>query len=828
MNRSSHLGWGFKVFRDCRDNYRQVIDNVSDGIISFEACDGGQFRIAEVNTAFELVTGYVSNQLLGKNFSSDNVGKPIENLVAKLSFCMEKQCIVEEDLSLDFPIGMRQIHLTLVPFFDEKGYPYRITAILHDNTKGKRTERALQEKDRHSQALLRLSRNLERAQSYAEIVNAALEEVRTIIGYNNLWVYLMTEDKKYADLINAGGTGSELIIPRLTVTGDKMIEEIVSGPNYVLVVDAMTDERTNKEIVAQLKNRTIVNVPIVFFGRHIGSVGMGTFGDEGIRVPNASERDFLMALASHMAVSIDRIHSMIERERAEEALRNTNLELEKHRHNLEALVEERTRELSHARDAAESANRAKSMFLANMSHELRTPLNAILGFGNLMSRDESISEHVRNNLAIINRSGEHLLAMINDVLDLSKIEAGRVEIREESFDLVRTIEDIGEMIRLRAKEKRLEMIVDIAPDVKRYIKTDLGKLRQILINLLGNAVKFTDKGGIALRVRTVESMNNSAKVLLDIEIEDTGPGITRDDLDIIFNPFVQVSLPRSKNMGTGLGLTISQSYAQMMGGRITVNSKLDKGSVFKFQIAVESVSEGAVSRNETGDPAVVGLEEGQSEYRILIVEDNEDNSILLNTLLSQVGFETRIACNGKEGIELAQAWHPHFIWMDMKMPVLSGYEATKRIRATSWGKDMVIVAFTASVFSDQESKILDAGCNCVIHKPFKERDVFDTMAKFLGVRYRYSESQYEKQSQENQPDRLSIPTVEEVKSLPKETVDRILNAAVDLNRQGIMEIANEIFATDRNVAVYLKNQASSYNFEAIKLLVMSSQKKKAS
>jgi signal transduction histidine kinase/CheY-like chemotaxis protein len=799
-----------------------------DGIISFEACDSGQFRIAEVNTAFELVTGYVSNQLIGKIFTSDSVGKLIENLIAKLSFCMEKQCIVEEDLALDFPIGMRQIHLTLVPFFDEDGYPYRVTAILHDNTKGKRTERALKEKDRHSQALLRLSRNLERAQSYAEIVNAALEEVRTIIGYNNLWVYLMTEDKKYADLINAGGTDSEAVMPRLTVTGDKMIEEIVSGPNYVLVVDAATDERTNKEIVAQLKNRTIVNVPIVFFGRHIGSVGMGTFGDEGIRVPNASEREFLMALASHMAVSIDRIHSMIERKKAEEALRNTNLELEKHRHNLEALVEERTHELSHARDAAESANRAKSMFLANMSHELRTPLNAILGFANLMSRDESVPEHARNNLTIINRSGEHLLAMINDVLDLSKIEAGRVEIREESFDLVRTIEDIGEMIRVRAEEKRLEVIVDIAPDAKRYIKTDLGKLRQILINLLGNAVKFTDKGGIALRVRTVESINNSAKVLLDIEIEDTGSGITRDELDIIFNPFVQVSLPRTKNMGTGLGLTISQSYAQMMGGRITVKSELGKGSVFKFQVAVENSLENTALRNETSASVVVGIEDGQPEYRILIVEDNEDNSTLLNALLTQVGFETRIARNGKEGIELAESWRPHFIWMDMKMPVMSGYEATKHIRATSWGKDMVIVAFTASVFSDQEHKILDAGCNCVIHKPFREQDIFDTMAKFMGVRYSYSEPRDEIQTQESQSDRLSIPTIEEVKSLPEETIDRIMDAAVDLNRQGVLEIANEISSTNRNVAVYLKNQASSYNFEAIKSLIASIQKKKAS
>jgi signal transduction histidine kinase/ActR/RegA family two-component response regulator len=519
---------------------------------------------------------------------------------------------------------------------------------------------------------------------------------------------------------------------------------------------------------------------------------------------------------------------IVERKLAEEALMETNRELENHRQHLETLVQERTHELSEARDAAESSNRAKSIFLANMSHELRTPLNAILGFTQLMNRDASIPEHAKQNLAIINRSGEHLLSMINDVLDLSKIEAGKVELKEEPFDLVQTVEDIGEMIRARAKEKHLEVIVDIAPNIEQYIKADLGKLRQILINLLGNSVKFTEDGGIALRVRTLRSSENKASIVLDIEVEDTGPGIPKDKIETIFTPFTQVGSVKSSLKGTGLGLTISQSYAKMMGGKISADSKKINGSVFKLQVNAEAISKNMVSATEVRESVVTGVEDGEPDYRILIVEDNDDNAILLSTLLTQAGLNTRIARDGKEGTEVAEAWRPHFIWMDMKMPVMTGYEATRFIRSQTWGEEIVIAAFTASAFSDQENEVFEAGCDCLVRKPFRSREIFETMSKHLGVRFKYSKLQDDEFTDTSISNKTEAPTASTLELLPKKVVENILKAATELDKNGILSISRELAQTQPSLAVYLKKQVLSYNFEAIEALFSSINKKKAS
>lgn len=398
--------------------------------------------------------------------------------------------------------------------------------------------------------------------------------------------------------------------------------------------------------------------------------------------------------------------------------------------------------LRHARDAAETANRAKSAFLANMSHELRTPLNAILGFSQLMMRDTALTAEQVENLEVIGRSGEHLLSLINDVLEMSKIEAGQSNLNVVTFDVHRMIRTMEEMFDLRAGDKGLQLLFEFTSDVPQYIESDEGKLRQILINLISNAVKFTDEGGVSLRVATAPYFGEEDKenieqfFWLKFEIDDTGAGISDAEIDTLFDAFVQTESGTKSQEGTGLGLPISRQFVQMMSGDIEVSSQEGKGSIFKFQVKAKMPSEELASV-ETKKRRVIGVVEGRSDLRILIVEDKTENSKLLSKLLNQVGFETRIAVNGKEGVEAWEEWEPHLVWMDVRMPVMDGYEATKRIKSTTKGQATVVVALTASAFEEQQSFILSAGCDDFVRKPFREAEIFDTMHKHLGVEFVY-------------------------------------------------------------------------------------------
>jgi len=395
---------------------------------------------------------------------------------------------------------------------------------------------------------------------------------------------------------------------------------------------------------------------------------------------------------------------------------------------------EAEKNLEEAKRAAEEASRAKSVFLANMSHELRTPLNAILGFSQLMVTDPSLTVEQRENLNIINNSGTHLLALINDVLAVSKIEAGQTTLYEQSFDLYQLLDSVRDMFRLRAAEKALWLILNRAPEVPRYVRTDEGKLRQVLANLLSNAVKFTDEGGATLRVAYEEETSR-----LLFEVQDTGVGIAAEDLETLFDPFVQTASGEESQEGTGLGLPISGQYVRLMGGEITVSSILEWGTVFKFDVKVE-LAGASEAQAEGPTQRVVGLEPNQHTYRLLVVDNRSEDRKLLVSLLSRLGsppqgFRIREAANGLEALEIWEQWEPHLIWMDMRMPVMSGHEATKRIKATTKGQATVIVALTASAFEEDRQLILSEGCDDFVRKPFRETDIYDKLTKHLGVQF---------------------------------------------------------------------------------------------
>lgn len=495
-----------------------------------------------------------------------------------------------------------------------------------------------------------------------------------------------------------------------------------------------------------------------------------------------------------------------------ETIRSQMESLKRHQEHLEELVKERTTQLAVAKEQAEQANRAKSVFLANMSHELRTPLNAVLGFSRVLRNSPDATPEQLQSLNIITRSGEHLLNLINNVLDISKIESGRVELEASHQDLHQLLQELRSLMYARAKEKGLDFLLQQSSDLPRQVALDGGKLRQVLINLIGNAIKFTLRGGIILRARTVESIA-ADRVRVRFEVEDSGPGIPEEDRERIFLPFVQLVGQPQKEAGTGLGLTICKQYVELMGGQIGVESAMDKGSLFYFEIPVTALpSEVAPAEPQRGH--VIAPAEGQPCYRILIVEDQPENRLLLRTLLNPLGLEFREATNGQEAIALFAQWRPHLVWMDIRMPVMDGLEATRRIRAMEGGAQTRIIAVTAHALEEDRREILSAGCDDFIRKPYRDQEIFDAMTRHLGLRYRYDQ---EPEKPMAKPE--LVLRSEQLAALPADLRGELHAAARRLNRHRTLEVAEAIAKLDPGAGKLLVQLADNWDFGRILALL---------
>ena len=491
--------------------------------------------------------------------------------------------------------------------------------------------------------------------------------------------------------------------------------------------------------------------------------------------------------------------------------------------------------LQQAAYAADAANRAKSEFLASMSHELRTPLNAILGFTQIMTRDSSLSGEQQEYLGIINRSGEHLLELINDILEMSKIEAGRITFNESSFDLINLLESLEEMFRLKVKSKSLKLEINYASNIPQYVRSDESKLRQVLINLLGNAIKFTEQGSVVLRVSVVSELSNfkatfqpdniqtptsNKQQTIRFEVEDTGLGIAPEEINKLFEAFGQTETGRKSQQGTGLGLPISRKFVQLMGGDITVSSSLGKGTVFAFDIHI-SLADATEIQTKQLQPKVIGLAPDQPEYRILVVEDRLENRILLVKLLTSIGFDVREAENGQDAITLWESWEPHLIWMDMRMPVMDGYEAIKRIKGHVKGHATVIIALTASAFEEQRNLILSAGCNDFIRKPFRDAVIFEKMAQHLGVRYIYEslETLHQQNPEGTTADSCFILHASSFQDMPTEWVEALYQAAIEADAELILSLTEQISTANTPLSSAISDLVDNFQFEQITNLI---------
>lgn len=639
---------------------------------------------------------------------------------------------------------------------------------------------------------------------------------------------------------------------RGVVKGQMALRAAKSAPPDLILLDIRMPEMDGYEVCSQLKaDPKTREIPVIFISAldevldKIKAFAVG--GVDYVTKP------------FQVAEVLARVEHQLTILRLSHQLREQNQQLQQE-------IQERLK----AEKAAEAASQAKSEFLANMSHELRTPLNAILGFTQVMSRDLQLSTEQREYLRIINRSGEHLLDLINDILDLSKIEAGLSTLYESSFDLYRLLDSLEEMLQIKAEQKNLQLIFNVHSSVPHYIKTDPKKLRICLINLLGNAIKFTDNGTVTLRViaglETEETDNGNCLSKLStsssspslfpntlhFEVEDTGSGIAPAEMAGLFDAFVQTETGLKFAEGTGLGLAITRKFVQLMGGEIQISSVLGEGAIFKFDIKIDEPD--SIELIAKPLRRVIGLEPQQEVYRLLVVDDSKENRLLLVKLLEPMGFEVREAENGVEGLTLWESWQPHLIWMDTRMPVMDGLEATRQIRAKErhtdrgtetdtrrWGngeREQVfasnhrlsvsvlsnfplttrIIALTASIFEEKRGEILAIGFDDFVRKPFTEEVIFKKLAEYLGVRYIYEDLNPSTQLS-RKGDRMGEKSdsffLSELAKMPILWVKELYQAANVLNEDLVFDLIQEISPENTSLAEALTDLFNDFRLDVI-------------
>ncbi|MBD2665511.1 two-component hybrid sensor and regulator [Richelia sinica FACHB-800] len=815
--------------RESRQFLNSIIDNIPLALYVQEVADDCNFVLC--NPAFQDIFGCQQQQIVGLNMC-DLLPKSQAEIFhgQALKVLSENQTVEIPEIQMNRP-GRSEIWLrTLQIPITNQGKITHLMCISEDITARKHTAVALQESAEREKALAKAIRRMRQTLNIEAIFTATTSELRQAINCDRVVVYRFNADwsgefvaesvgRQWISLWEEQNNNPKfqenvLANDRCTVKNfDSAAEDDQSNWTTNLVEDTYLKETRGGvysqgvsyrvvddiyqagfddcyiQLLEQFEARAYIIVPI--FSNNLLWGLLAVYQNSAPRQWKTTEVNIAVQIGNQLGIALQQVELL-------DRTQKQSVELQK------ALL------------AADTANRAKSEFLANMSHELRTPLNAIIGFTQILSADKSLSSENREYINIINRAGEHLLALINEILEMSKIEAGRTTINNSEFDLLYFLSGLQQMLQLKAESKGLKLKFEYNNGLPNHICTDEGKLRQILLNLLGNAIKFTETGTVTLRVKTQSNEPAINQYKLIFEIEDTGHGIAPEDISLIFEPFKQTANGSQVSQGTGLGLAISRKYAQLMGGDIQVSSNLGVGSLFTFDVTITEVTNSEF-KTPKSQLQIVALQQQQPQPKILVADDMADSRLLLIRILTDMGFSVYSATNGQEAVNLSQSWQPDLILMDMRMPVMDGLAATKKIKSIL-GKETKVIALTASAFEENRQAILASGCDDFLAKPITRDILLKKISQHLDVEYIYQSQISNELNPSQKQDNKNINEEEIQKLLLQTSSDwrqKVNQSATECNDDIILELIAQIKDEYPQLAQAIEDLTINFQFKKI-------------